>query len=114
MSADTFALCCIVAAALPLNFFVVFYAIIGRHSWWRFPATRATMLATLSLAELVDISLLFMLFGADYPYRDVIRNFVYVQIALAAYLKAGALVYEWHRGRKLLTDEKRASTHLIE
>lgn len=100
MSADTVSLLLIVVAAPPLTMFVPYYAWVARGLWWRNPAGRALMVSTSGLALLVDISLLYAVFGDDYPLRDVVRLTVYAWIALGSWLKFGALVYESRHRRR--------------
>lgn len=97
MSADAAALILTALAAPPLTLFVPYYAWVARRSWWRNPAGRALMVSTSGLALLVDISLLYLVFGDDYPYRDAVRIAVYLWIVVGAWLKFGALVYESRR-----------------
>lgn len=106
MSADTVALLLIIAAAPPLTLFVPYYAWVARGVWWRNPAGRALMVSTSGLALLVDISLLYAVFGDEYPYRDAVRLTVYAWITAGSWLKFGALVYESrHRRRDMHTAE---------
>lgn len=100
MSADTVALTLTALAAPPLNIFVPYYLWSARRSWWRNFAGVAVMASTSGLMLLVDISLLYMIFGDDYPYRDVVRNCVYAWIVVGAWLKLSALIYEQRRGRR--------------
>lgn len=102
MSADTVALLLILAAAPPLTLFVPYYAWVARGVWYRNPAGRALMVSTSGLALLVDISLLYAVFGDDYPHRDVVRLTVYCWIVVGAWLKFGALVYESRRGHRFM------------
>lgn len=95
MSADTLAVVLVVLAAPPATLFPPFYAWISRGRWWRNPTGRALMASSTGLALLIDISLLYQAFGDDYALRDVVRLTVYAWIATGAWLKFGALIYEW-------------------
>lgn len=98
MSADTLAVVLVVLAAPPATLFPPFYAWISRNRWWRNPTGRALMTSSTALALLIDISLAYQAFGDDYVLRDVVRLTVFALIALGAWLKFGALIYEWrHR-----------------
>lgn len=100
MSADALAFVLVVASALPLNVFPFCLAYISRGVWWRTSTGIALMVSTTGLAALVDITIAYKVFGDDYPYRDLVRNTVYAWIALGAWLKLGALLYESWRARK--------------
>lgn len=100
MSADLAAIILVALAAPPLTLFPFFYAWIGRGVWYRSPAGRALMVSTTGLALLVDISLAYQWLGSDYALRDAVRLTVYAWVALGAWLKFGALIYEWRKGRK--------------
>lgn len=100
MTADHAALLLIIAAAPPLTLFPVCYAWWGRGSWYRTITGFALMVSTTGLALLVDISLLYAVFGDHYSYRDAVRLTVYAVIVLGAWLKFGALVYESRQGRR--------------
>lgn len=100
MSADVAALILTFLAAPPLTLFVPYYGWVARRSWWRNPAGRAVMVSTFGLALLVDISVLYLVFGDDYPGRDAVRLTVYSLIVAGAYLILGALIYESRKGRQ--------------
>ena len=97
MSADTLAVVLVIAAAPAATTFPFAYAWISRGVWWRTPTGRALMTSSTALALLIDISLAYKFFGDDYALRDVVRLTVYALIALGAWLKLGALIYEWHK-----------------
>ena len=99
MSADALAMALVVASAFPLNAFPFCLAWISRGVWFRTSTGLALMVSTTGLAALVDITILYKVFGDNYPYRDVVRNTVYAWIALGAWLKFGALIYESRRRR---------------
>lgn len=94
MSADHAALVLTALAAPPLTLFPFCFAWWARGVWYRTLVGVALMVSTTGLGLLVDISLLYMVFGDDYPYRDVVRLVVYTLIVAGAWLKFGALVYE--------------------
>lgn len=100
MSADAVALLLIALAAPPLTLFPFCFAWWARGVWYRTLVGVALMVSTTGLALLVDISLLYMAFGDDYPFRDVVRLTVYALIVAGAWLKFGALVYESRQGRR--------------
>lgn len=101
MNSDVVALVFITLSAPPLTLFPLCFAWWARGVWYRTPAGRALMVSTAGLALLVDISLLYAVFGDDYPGRDVVRLAVYALIVFGAWLKFGALVYEsWWRPRR--------------
>lgn len=100
MSVDVLAVVLIALAAPPATLFPPCYAVIARGVWWRTPTGRALMTSTVALALLIDISLAYRAFGDNYALRDVVRLTVFGLIALGAWLKFGALLYEWHQGRR--------------
>lgn len=99
MSADMLAVLLVIAAAPAATAFPLCYAWAARGVWYRTPAGRALMTSSTALALLIDISLAYKAFGDEYPGRDVVRLAVYSLIAAGAWLKLGALLYEWHKGR---------------
>lgn len=99
MSADTAAVILVVMAAPAATAFPFCYAWIARGIWWRTPTGRALMTSSTALALLIDISLAYQAFGDDYALRDVVRLSVYSLIVLGAWLKLGALIYEWRSNR---------------
>ena len=99
MSADTAAVILVVMAAPAATAFPFAYAWIARGIWWRTPTGRALMTSSTALALLIDISLAYQAFGDDYALRDVVRLSVYSLIVLGAWLKLGALIYEWRSNR---------------
>ena len=98
MTADKFALLLIIAAAPAATAFPFAYAWIARGVWWREPIGRALMTSSTALALLIDISLAYKAFGDDYYLRDAVRLSVFALIATGAWLKLGALFYEWRHG----------------
>lgn len=100
MSADFAAVLLIIAAAPPATVFPFAYAWIARGIWWRTPIGRALMTSSTALALLIDISIAYKAFGDDYALRDAVRLSVFALIAAGTWLKLGALLYEWHQGRK--------------
>lgn len=99
MSADTAAVLLVIAAAPAATLFPFCYAWIARGVWWRTPIGRALMTSSTALALLIDISLVYKAFGDDYVLRDAVRLTVFALVALGAWLKLGALLYE-HRQSK--------------
>lgn len=95
MNADTAATVLVIAAAPAASLFPFVYAWVARGIWWRTPTGRALMASSVGLALLIDISLVYKAFGDDYALRDAVRLSVYALIALGAWLKFGALLYEW-------------------
>ena len=100
MTADLAAVLLVLAAAPPATLFPLCYGWIARGVWWRSPAGRALMTSSTALALLIDISLVYQWLGDDYALRDVVRLTVFALVALGAWLKFGALIYEWRQGRK--------------
>lgn len=98
MSADLIAVLLVIAAAPAATAFPIAYAWIARGLWWRTPAGRALMTSSTALALLIDVSLLYQAFGDDYPGREIVRLTVFGLIAAGAWLKFGALIYEWRQG----------------
>lgn len=100
MNADTAATVLVIAAAPAATLFPFVYAWVARGIWWRTPTGRALMASSTGLALLIDISLVYKAFGDDYALRDAVRLSVYALIALGAWLKFGALLYEWSKSRR--------------
>lgn len=100
MSAEQVAVAFVVLSAPPLTLFPFIYAWVARGIWWRYPAGRALMVSTTSLAALVDIFLAYQVWGDEYPFRDEVRLLVFGGIFLGAWLKFGALIYESRKGRR--------------
>jgi hypothetical protein len=99
VSADVAAVLLVVAAAPAATVFPFLYAWVARGVWWRTPTGRALMVSSTALALLIDISLAYQAFGDDYALRDLVRLSVFGLIAVGAWLKLGALVYEtwWNK-----------------
>lgn len=100
MNADALAVALIIAAAPPATLFPFVYAWVARGVWWHNPTGRALMASSVGLALLIDIALAYKAFGDDYALRDAVRIAVYALIALGAWLKFGALLYEWANSRR--------------
>ena len=94
MNADTLAVVLVAMAAPAATAFPFAYAWIARGVWWRTPTGRALMTSSTALALLIDISLAYQAFGDDYALRDAVRLTVFALVALGAWLKLGALIYE--------------------
>lgn len=99
MSADLIALLLVIGMAPPLTLFPFVYGWVARGIWWRNPAGRAIMISTTSLGALVDLTLLYQVFGNEYPGRDIVRLVVFGGVFAGAWLKFGALVHESRKGR---------------
>lgn len=93
MTADAIAGILIGLAAIPATLYWGLYTFTA--PWFRHTVGRALWVKATSLMLLCDISLAYQIFGNDYPLRDVVRLTVYAVIALGAWLKFGALIYEW-------------------
>jgi hypothetical protein len=68
--------------------------------WYRTLPGAAVFISSTGLALLVDITVIYEIFGDDYPGRNFVRQFVFTWIMLGAYTKLGGLIYIWHRDRK--------------
>lgn len=100
MSAETAAVALIIIAAPAATLFPFVYGWVARGVWWHNPTGRALMASSVGLALLIDIALIYKAFGDDYALRDAVRLSVYALIALGAWLKLGALLYEWAKSRE--------------
>ena len=97
MTADKAAVILVALAAFPATLFPILYAF---RPWYT--SLVGWMLMTLStgLALLVDLSLVYQMFGDDYPGRDIVRLTVYALIVaglwgmLVALLRADSTVEE--------------------
>ena len=87
-------------AAVPATLFPIVYS---RRPWRASFLGRALMVKATGLALLIDISLLYVQFGDDYPYRQLVRAAVYTLITTGIILQFTALcVAPWSRD---LSDE---------
>lgn len=84
---DQIAFALICYSALPATLFVVVYA---RRPWWRSIYGRALMLSGLSLALLLDLTLLFR--WVPVPGAHVIQLVVFALVAVATTLMCVAVV----------------------
>lgn len=78
MTADSVAVWLVVAMMIPATGFPLLYLTFYR--WWAQPIGRALMTKAIGLGLLVDISVLYQVFGDDYPGRDFVRIIVYALI----------------------------------
>lgn len=89
MIANVIATVLVILAAIPATIFPLLYS---RSPWRETLIGRALMTSTVGLALLVDISLLYKVFGDEYFARDVVRLVVYFIITAGAYLNLWALL----------------------
>lgn len=96
----------IYATSPAVTVFVVLYA--TTVPWWKTSIGRALLVSSAALMMLIDLSVAFQLFGADYLGRDAVRLTVLSLVFLGAWLKLYALLSEkWigRRERKVARDE---------
>lgn len=90
MSADTIAFVLVLLAAIPATGFPLVYGVTS--PWHRSRVGRALMTKACGLMLLIDISLVYMIFGDDYPWRDVVRLTVYVFVTVGLWYQFYALL----------------------
>lgn len=84
-------------AVVPANLFPLFYL---RSAWYISPIGRALMTKACGLAALIDVSLLYMVFGSDYTGRDLVRAVVFSLVVFGMYYQFGALLRIQHASRR--------------
>lgn len=90
--ADTAAVVIVAAIAPPATLFAIIYGF--TVPWWETMIGRAMLISSTGLALLVDISLLYQVFGDNYAARDVVRLSVFLIVCAGAWWKFAALVNE--------------------
>lgn len=98
MNADLLAVVLILAAAPPATLFPLLYGLTA--PWWRAWIGRALFASSLGLGLLIDISLLYKVFGDNYALRDVVRLSVYFIIVCGAWLTFTAWIIERRDARR--------------
>lgn len=98
MSADTWAVVLIVAAAPAATLFPIVYGF--SSPWWRTLIGRALVTKAVGLALLIDISIAYQILGDQYPGRDAVRLSVYALITAGVWMQFSALMVEKWRARK--------------
>lgn len=88
----------LIAAAVPATLFPFVYGWTARAVWWRVPAGRALIVSSTALALLLDVELAAIVWPALDGLTTVLV--VLAVIAIGAWLKLGALLHEWRRGRR--------------
>jgi hypothetical protein len=84
----------VVISFIEFGAFVVFYALFS--PWWRSPAGRSVMMLVAVLAATLGLACLTILFGFQWPARELLRTAIFGAVALAA----GQLLIT-HVGQKL-------------
>lgn len=97
-NADIAAVVLVAATAPAATLFAIIYGF--TTPWWRTAIGRALLVSSTALALLVDISLLYKVFGDNYVLRDAVRLTVYALVCAGAWLKLAALVVEKVRARR--------------
>jgi len=98
VTADSAAVWLIAAAALPETVYFFIYTFTA--PWWRSAVGRALFTKGLALTLLLDIAVLYQLFGNDYPGRDAVRLTVYTLIVVGLWLQLGAYLHVKHQAAK--------------
>lgn len=93
---ELIAVALIVVAAPAITGFVVWYG--PTAPWWRSPTGRALFTASLALALLIDLSLIYYFIGADVP--DAVTIVVHGLITAGCWLLFGALAHERYKRHK--------------
>ena len=87
----------VVVAAISANLFPLVYA---RRPWNRSFLGRALMVKAIGLALLIDVTLLYVLFGDDYPFRHVVRAVIYSIVTTGIWMQLLSLMFA-NSGRDL-------------
>lgn len=95
---EVIAVVLIIATAIPATLFALIYGF--TVPWWETLIGKAMLISSTALALLVDISLLYRVFGDDYFLREVVLLFILQLICQGAWYKWGALTLEkWRAWR---------------
>lgn len=92
MSFELLGFILVVAGAIPWTLFVILYAWKGRQVWWAWPTGRAVMVASLSVALLLDMSLLLDVLSLPMWLAQTIAAVIIGGIAVGGWLKLGAIL----------------------
>lgn len=74
---DVYSMGVLLFASIPATLFPIVYSFRPWRTSW---IGRALMVKATGLALLIDTSILYLAFGHDYPYRQLVRAFVYTFI----------------------------------
>lgn len=87
----------IIGTAVTATPFAIIYGF--RSPWWQTPIGLAMLASSAALALLVDVTLLYRVFGDDYPLRETVLVFVLAMVFEGAAFKMAALAKErwWPR-----------------
>lgn len=100
MTSDTAAFLLLCVAAIPCTLFPLVFGLTS--PWYRSLIGRALLVKSVGLAMLVDISLAYRIFGAEYQGRDVIRIGVFALITVGAWMQFIAIIRAKRHGLHLL------------
>lgn len=87
----------VLGTALTATPFAIIYGL--RSPWWQTTIGLAMLASSSALALLVDVSLLYKVFGDDYPLRETVLVFVLALVFQGSAFKLAALVKERWSGR---------------
>lgn len=90
----------IILAGIAGTLFVLAYAVIARHSWWRHSTGRGLFVSSLALALVLDLTLVFQAFEVDPFVATFMSTIVLGLVTVGTFLMCGALIEGWLRGRK--------------
>jgi hypothetical protein len=102
--ADVVALVLVIAMAPFATLFALAYML--TRPWWTTAIGRAILVSSLSLALLIDISLLYQWLGDDYYFRDAVRLTVFQLILGGILYKCRALFLPNVGRRRSNTDDR--------
>lgn len=98
MNAETISFWLLVFAAPPASLFVLTYG--TTQPWYRSWVGWALVVFSGGLALLLDISLAYRIFGADYRARDALRLTVFSMVGVGSWLMLFALCRELIQARR--------------
>lgn len=91
MSADDWAFALILAMVIPATLGPVLYALFV--PWYREHVGRALLVSWTGLGLLVDVSVIYEIFGDNYPGRDIVRFAVFSVILCGLWYKFLVLIW---------------------
>lgn len=87
---DAYASVLVFLAVIPATAFPILYGF--RSAWWIHPIGRALMTKAIGMALLIDITVIYALFGDEYPGRHLVRAIVYTLIVAGLYYQTAVLI----------------------
>jgi len=88
----------LLGAGLTILLFTILYGIFSR--WTLTPGGKSVMVFVISLDALLALIIVGKFYGGDYPFRDVIRLFVYGYVLVASLGLLINLIVTWYHGNE--------------